>query len=100
MNHNVSGAMPGFGIKELKGILGSWQMAVHAVGHETLLVVHMGWSLPGIIGEADLVADGTELWCWCADHGVVGEAEERKGNEYAYDNENGGLDNLFQCGTY
>ena len=38
---------------------------------------------------------GTELRCCGADHGVVGEAEKWKGNDYAYDNEDGGFDKLF-----
>ena len=42
MNHNVSGAMPGFVVEKLHCVLWGWQMAVHAVSHETLLVVHMG----------------------------------------------------------
>jgi hypothetical protein len=42
VDENVLGAVKGLGVEELNGILGSWQMTVHAVGHETLLVVHVG----------------------------------------------------------
>jgi hypothetical protein len=42
VDENVLGTMKGLGVEELQGILGRWQMAVHAVGHETLLVVHVG----------------------------------------------------------
>jgi len=35
-------AMKSLSVEELNGILGSRQMAVHAVGHKTLLVVHVG----------------------------------------------------------
>ena len=41
------------------------------------------------------MAGGTELGRSGTDHGVVGEAKERKGDDYSYDNENGGLDKLF-----
>ena len=41
------------------------------------------------------MAGGTELRRRGSNHGVVADAEERKGNDYAYDNENGGLDKLF-----
>jgi len=42
VDQNVLDAMKSLGVEELQGILGSWQMAVHAVSHKTLLVVHMG----------------------------------------------------------
>ena len=41
------------------------------------------------------MAGGTELGRSGSDHGVVGEAEERKGNYHPNDNENGRLDKLF-----
>ena len=41
------------------------------------------------------MAGSTELGRSGADHGVVGEAKERKGDYYAYDNEDGGFDKLF-----
>jgi hypothetical protein len=41
------------------------------------------------------MAGGTELGRSCTDHGVVGEAEKWKGNDYAYDNEDGRFDKLF-----
>ena len=42
VDENVLGAMKGLGVEELYGILGSRKMAVHAVSHKALLVVHMG----------------------------------------------------------
>ena len=42
VDENVFDAMKGLGIEELEGVMRGGQMAVHAVGHETLLVVHMG----------------------------------------------------------
>jgi hypothetical protein len=42
VDENVLGAMKSLSVEELKGILGSWQMAVHAVSHKTLLVVNVG----------------------------------------------------------
>ena len=45
--------------------------------------------------KLDLMTGGTELGRSGSDHGVVGKTEERKGNDYAYDNENGWFDKLF-----
>ena len=42
VDENIFGAVKGLGVEELKGIVGGRQMAVHAVGHKSLLVVHMG----------------------------------------------------------
>ena len=95
MDENVFGAMPGFGIEKLKCVLRGWKVAVHTVGHKTLLIINMTGGFPGIIGESDLVADGTELRCCCADHSVVGKAEEWKSNDYPNDNKNGRLDKLL-----
>lgn len=41
------------------------------------------------------MAGGTELRCRGADHGVIGEAKEWKGDNYTYDNENDRFDKLF-----
>ena len=41
VDENVLDAMKSLSVEELNGILGSWQMAVHAVSHKTLLVVHV-----------------------------------------------------------
>ena len=42
VDENVLGTMKGLGIEELEGVMRGGQMAVHAIGHKTLLVVHMG----------------------------------------------------------
>jgi hypothetical protein len=42
MDENIFGAVKGLGVEELKGVMRGGQMAVHAVGHETLRVVHVG----------------------------------------------------------
>ena len=42
MDENVLGAVKGLSVEELKGIMRNRQMAVHSVGHETLLVVDVG----------------------------------------------------------
>jgi hypothetical protein len=42
VDENIFGTMKSLGIEELKGIMRGGKMAVHAVGHKALLVVHMG----------------------------------------------------------
>jgi hypothetical protein len=81
MHYHVFGAVKGLGVEKINGVLGSRQMAVHAVCHETLLVVRMTGSLPGIVGKLDFMAAGTELGRRCAGHGVVREAEKRESND-------------------
>jgi hypothetical protein len=52
----------------------------------------MGGGLPCVVGEPDLVAPCAKLRRCCADHGVVGEAEERKGDHKTNGYEDGRLD--------
>ena len=95
VEEDVLGTVPGFGIEEVKGVVWRRQMAIHAVGHKSLGIVHMSGGLPGVVGELNLVAAGTEFGCGCANHGVVGETEQWKRDNYTDDDENGGLDELF-----
>jgi len=84
MHHYIFHAMQSFGVKEIEGFMGRRQMAVHTVGHETLGVVDMGRSLPGIKSGLDFMAGSAEMRRRCADHGVIGEAEKRKSDEDAH----------------
>jgi hypothetical protein len=95
MDEHVLGTVPGFGIEKVKGVVRSRQMAIHTVRNESLCIVHMSGGLPGVVGKLNLVAGGTELGRGCAHHGVVGETEQWKGDNYTNDDENGGLDELF-----
>jgi hypothetical protein len=95
VDKNVFSAMPGFGIEEIKGVMRSRQMAIHAVGHKSLFIVNMSRGLPSVVGKLNLVAAGTELGRGCAHHGVVGETEQWKGDNYTNGDENGGFDELF-----
>ena len=52
-------------------------MTIHAVGHKTLFIVHMTG-----VSKSDFMAGSTKLGRCGADHGVVGEAEEWKSNDY------------------
>ena len=70
-------------------------MTIHAVGHKTLVNVHMTGGLPGVVGKLNLVAGGTKLGRCGADHGVIGEAEEWKSNDHSYGDEDSGLDELL-----
>jgi hypothetical protein len=87
MNDNVFYAMNGLGIEKVEGVIGGWQVAVHAVSHKTLRIVGVGRGLPRVICKPELMADGTELRCGCADHSVVAKAKQRKGYNEAYSNE-------------
>ena len=75
MDEDVLGTVKSLGIEKVKGVVRSRQMAIHAVGHKALFIVHVGGGLPGVVGKLNLVAAGTELGCGCAHHGVVGETE-------------------------
>jgi len=72
MDDDVLDAVPGFCIEKLEGVVRGREMAIHAVGHEALLIVHMTGGLPGVVGKLNFVAAGAELWCCGAHHGVVG----------------------------
>jgi hypothetical protein len=87
--------VPGLRIKKVKGIVWRWKVAVHAVGHKSLGIIYMRRCLPGIVGELNFMAGGTELRCGSTDHGVVSKAKKGKGNDDPNDNENGGFDKLF-----
>ena len=50
-----------FGEKEVKCFVGCGQVAIHAVGDESLGVVHMGGCTPGNHRGLDLMAGRTEL---------------------------------------
>ena len=63
VNDYVFYTMSGLSIKEVEGIVRSWEMAIHAVRHKALGIISMGRSLPGVIGKVDFVTSGTELRC-------------------------------------
>jgi hypothetical protein len=81
VDDDVFDAVSGLGVEKFHGILGCRQVAVHAVGHEPLGVVHVSGRLPGIVSESNFMAARTEPRRRCADHGVVGKAEERKADD-------------------
>jgi len=95
MNEYIFCTVPGLGIEKVKGIVRSRKMAVHAISHETLSVINVSGCFPGVVGKLDLMAGGTELRSGGADHGVIREAEKRKGDDDANDNENGGFEKFF-----
>ena len=75
MDEDVLGTVKSFGIEKVKSVVGSRQMAIHAVGDKSLFIVHMRGGLPGVVGKLNLVAGGTKLGRGCAYHGVIGETE-------------------------
>jgi len=78
MLNQVLGTVIGFGKKEIECLVRSRQVAVHAVGHESLGIVDMGGGSPGKHGRFDLMAQGTKIRGGGADHGIVGHAEHRE----------------------
>ena len=100
VNDYVLDAVEGLGVEEINGVLGSGQMTVHAVRHKTLLVIYMAGGFPTIIGKPDFMAGGTKLGCCGADHGVIGETEEGKGDYDPKANEDGWLDKPFHFPPY
>jgi hypothetical protein len=55
MDHDVLYPVCRFGVEEIEGVVGSREVAIHAVSHKPLGVVHMGGSLPGVVGKLDFV---------------------------------------------
>ncbi len=56
-------------------------MAIHAVSHKSLGIVDVGGGFPGVVGELNLMAGCAELGRGCPDHGIIGHAENREGND-------------------
>ena len=63
-------------------------------GAQTIGMAGEGGPSPSFAASGELGVK-LEIWRSGSDHGVVGEAEERKGNYHPNDNENGRLDKLF-----
>jgi hypothetical protein len=95
MNDNVFDAVGGLRVKEIEGIMGCGKVAVHAVCHEALGIVHMGRGLPRIVCELDLMTRRTKLRCGGPHHGVIGNAKQRKGDENPKGDENDRLDEFL-----
>jgi hypothetical protein len=91
MNGNVFHAVPGLCIEEVHGIMRRGQVAVHAVCYKAMGIVHVGRGFPGFVGELYLMAPGTKLRCCGANHGVVNQAENGKGDDKTDGNKEGWL---------
>jgi len=87
MLNNILGAMIGFGKKEIECLVRGRQVAVHAVGHESLGIVDMGGRSPGNHGRFDLMAQGTKIRSGGAHHGIVGHAEQGESDYKTKQNE-------------
>ena len=81
-----------FCIKEIKGIVWGRKMAVHTICNKTLGIVDMSRCFPGVVGETNFMAPGTELGRRSPDHCVVGDAENGEGNEDPKGDKYGRLD--------
>ena len=77
MDEDVLGTVKGFGIEEVKGVVGSRKMTIHAVGNKPLFIVHMCGGFPGVVGKLNFMAGCTEIGGRGSDHGVVSDAEKR-----------------------
>ena len=56
MDEDILDAVGGFGVKKVEGVMGRGQMAVHAVRHKPLGIVHMGRGFPGVVGKLNFMA--------------------------------------------
>jgi hypothetical protein len=95
VNEYVFNAVQRLLIEKIKGIVGSRQMAIHAVGHKALGIVDMGGGFPGVVGRLDFVAGGAKFRGRSADHCVVAHAEQRKSDDNTDHDKNGG----FNCSS-
>ncbi len=89
MLDHVFEAVNGLGEKEVEGFVRRGQMAVHAVGYESLRVVHMGGRPPGHHRRFDFMAGGAEFGGGCSHHGVVRHAEQGKCDHDPHTDQNG-----------
>lgn len=92
MHDDIPDPVGCLGIEKLEGVEGGGEVAVHTVGHKALGIVHMGGGLPRVKGELDLMAGGAELWGGGANKGVIGDAEDREGDDHT----DGNKDNPFE----
>ena len=82
MKRDIFEAMVSLGKEKVESVLGSRQMAVHAVHHNAGSVVGMGALSPCHNGRLDFMAGCAEMWRRSPDHGVITEAEKGKSDEY------------------
>ena len=97
VRHHILDAMKGLGIKKVEGILRRGQMAVHAIRHKPLAVVDVGGSLPGLVGELDFMAGGTELRGRSAHHGIISKTEQRQSDDETAEHIKGGAQPPFHA---
>ena len=79
--------MKRLGIEKIEGIVGSRQVTIHAVRHNPLGIVYMGGGFPCVVGKLNFMTRGAELGGRGADHGIIGNAKERKRNQNADNNQ-------------
>ena len=65
-------------------------MAIHAVGHKALGVIHMGGGFPGVVGGLDFMAGGAKFRRRSANHGVITHTKQGKCDQDADHDKNGG----------
>jgi hypothetical protein len=72
-------------------------VAVHAVGHNPMGIVNMGGRPPGHHRRFDFMAGRAEFRGGCPYHGVVGHAEQGKGEHDSHAYQNGCDDPFFHA---
>jgi len=75
MNNDIFNTMKSFLVEKINGVVGGRQVAIHAIGHKALGVVHMGGGLPSVVGGLNLMATCTKLGRRGSHHRVVADAE-------------------------
>lgn len=87
MDNDVLDAMNRFSVEKVDHILGRGKMAVHTIGNKSMGVIEVGRGFPGVYGKADFMAGSAEFGCGSADHGKVGNTEQRKCDQNAEANQ-------------
>jgi hypothetical protein len=100
VDDNIFDPVKGFGIEEINGVAGRWQMAVHTVRHESLGIIYVSGCLPGVVGKLNLVAGGAKTGRGSTHHGVVGYTENRKSHNDADKDVYRRLDHLSPMGYF
>lgn len=100
VHKHIFDAVCSFGIKKVKGVMGSGEMAIHTVCHESLGVICVSRGFPGVVGELNLMAHGAKLRGGGAHHGVIGDTEDGKGYDNANEYVDSRLKGLFPDGLF
>jgi len=98
MDDDILYAMGCFYIEKIKGILGCWEVTIHAIGYKSLGIIGMGGCLPRVVGKLNFVARSTKMGGRGPLHSEICNTEKGKGNNNADGDINGGFYKLSPDG--